>query len=100
MQEVMDLRFMSGTLQRECTWIRNVCFEEALRQVISSASMCRCCARTKATPHLSSFFNENTLRTMKPTAYLVNTSRGPVVDEVALAEAIGRIGLRARLRCL
>jgi glyoxylate reductase len=33
-------------------------------------------------------FNEKTLRMMKPTAFLVNTSRGPVIDEAALATAL------------
>jgi glyoxylate reductase len=42
------------------------------------------------TKHL---INARALRRMKPTAYLINTSRGPVVDEVALVDALqtGRI---------
>jgi phosphoglycerate dehydrogenase-like enzyme len=40
---------------------------------------------TTPTYHL---FNEKTLRMMKPTAMLVNTSRGPVIDETALAKAL------------
>ena len=32
--------------------------------------------------------NEQTLRSMKPTAYLVNTARGPLIDEQALARAL------------
>ena len=38
-----------------------------------------------STHHL---INENRLKLMKPTAYLINTSRGPIVDEKMLAMAL------------
>jgi glycerate dehydrogenase len=34
------------------------------------------------------FVNAALLRTMKPTAFLINTARGPLIDEVALAQAL------------
>ena len=32
--------------------------------------------------------NAKTLRCMKPEAYLINSSRGPVVDQAALVQAL------------
>ena len=46
---------------------------------------------TLHTPLLDSTYhiiNENFLSKMKPTAYLVNTARGPLIDEVALLKAV------------
>lgn len=40
------------------------------------------------TPETHHMIGEEQLRMMKPTAYLVNTSRGPVVDEEALYKAL------------
>ncbi len=40
------------------------------------------------TPETHHLIDEAALRKMKPTAYLVNTSRGPVIDEAALARAL------------
>ena len=40
---------------------------------------------TEQTKHI---INKEKLALMKPTAYLVNTSRGPIVDENALVEAL------------
>lgn len=42
---------------------------------------------TPATDHL---FNADIFRKMKPTAYLLNTSRGPIIDEAALADALDK----------
>ena len=38
-----------------------------------------------ATHHL---FNADVLRRMKPSSYLINTARGPIIDEAALASAL------------
>jgi D-3-phosphoglycerate dehydrogenase len=40
-----------------------------------------------ATHHL---FNADVFRRMKPSAYLINTARGPIIDEAALAEALDK----------
>ncbi|MGE5208796.1 MAG: 2-hydroxyacid dehydrogenase [Alphaproteobacteria bacterium] len=86
-QELMDLRHARG-VQKEKTWIKYVEFEDALRHadyVSLHVPLLREGEADKPTYHL---INEKTLKLMKPNAYLVNSSRGPVVDENALAKAL------------
>ncbi|MBN9744252.1 D-glycerate dehydrogenase [Amycolatopsis sp. A1MSW2902] len=59
-----------------------VSFDELLRR---SDFVSLHCPLTPETRHL---VDADALRAMKPSAYLVNTTRGPVVDESALADAL------------
>ncbi|HXZ32831.1 MAG TPA: D-glycerate dehydrogenase [Terriglobales bacterium] len=85
-QEMKDLRHARG-ISRDKTWIKYVEFEEALADADFVSIHVPLIREGEGTPtyHL---INERTLRLMKPTAFLVNNSRGPVVDEAALAKAL------------
>ena len=89
---VMEVRHrerLSPRLQK----IEYVSLEDALRRadfVTLHVPLTNPGEASEPTYHL---MDERRLRLMKPTAYLINTSRGPIVDEKALAKALleGRI---------
>src|SRR6202789_593407 len=86
-QETNDLRFERG-ISNEKACIRYTPLQEALSSadfISLHVPLLREGESATPTYHL---INETTLRMMKPTAMVINTSRGPVVDEQALARAL------------
>ncbi|HKB97842.1 MAG TPA: NAD(P)-dependent oxidoreductase, partial [Terriglobales bacterium] len=86
-QEMMDLSFQRG-ISREKTSIRYTTLHDALSAadfISLHVPLLREGESATPTYHL---INETTLRMMKPTAMVINTSRGPVIDEAALARAL------------
>jgi phosphoglycerate dehydrogenase-like enzyme len=51
------------------------------------------CVNCPLTPETRHLIGPRELGLMKPTAYLVNTARGPIVDEAALARALAEGGI-------
>jgi glyoxylate reductase len=86
-RRVMEVRHREGLVPRLQT-IAYTSFDDALARadfVTLHVALTREGESKEPTFHL---MNEERFRKMKPTAYLVNTSRGPVVDEAALVKAL------------
>lgn len=86
-QQLMDMRHNLGMV-KEKNWIKYVSLQEALRQadyVSLHVPLIREGEGKAPTYHM---INEQRLKLMRPEAYLINASRGPVVDEQALARAL------------
>ena len=69
--------------------VHKVSWEQALAEADTLSLHCPLTEQTRE------MINEDTLRRMKPTAILINTGRGPLVDEAALAEALKQNRLTA-----
>ena len=87
---------------RIVAWSRQLTIEDATRLAIGYCETPLEVARQSdaitinvaGTPETRHLVNREFLEAMQPGAYLINTSRGSVVDESALAEAVKKEGIR------
>ncbi|MFB3819580.1 MAG: hydroxyacid dehydrogenase, partial [Candidatus Methylomirabilales bacterium] len=59
---------------------------KTVREVLEAADVVT--VHVPSTPETKGLIGEQELRAMKPTAFLINTARGPLVDEAALVKAL------------
>jgi glyoxylate reductase len=86
-QEELDLRFRNGFSSTQRT-IRYASLEDALAGADFVSLHVPLLREGEAETPTYHMMNERTFKLMKPTAFLINTARGPVVDEAALAAAV------------
>ena len=67
---------------READDVRFVTFDELLTQADIVSVHC------PLTPQTKDLFDAQAFHKMKPTAWFINTARGPIVDEAALRDAL------------
>ena len=74
--------YVSDAVKRQYPDVEFVSFDELLEQsdIISIHSV--------LTPETTHIFNEESFKKMKKTAMIINTSRGPIIDQKALATAL------------
>lgn len=70
------------TIREDMSFMESVSFEELLQQSDIISIHCPLTEQTK------NMFGEKELRSMKNSAYLINTARGGIIDEVALDQAL------------
>ena len=78
----MNILVHSRTPREDEKGIRYVSLEELLK---NSDYVSMHCPLTESTKHM---INKETLSLMKPSAFIINTSRGALIDEAALIEAL------------
>ena len=85
--EALGMRVLAAVSSRARELPRNVAVVDLDHLFAESDVVSLHCPLTPETRHL---VNAARLARMKPSALLINTSRGPLIDEAALAEALNR----------
>lgn len=63
-------------------------FQKPLQEVFAKSDVVS--LHCPLTPENKGFVNKDLLQTMKPSAYLINTARGPLINEADLADALNK----------